>query len=45
MEDIISGQNNLRNALTSCEDPLKAIEAFQVYKFLLKIFSISYHQT
>lgn len=33
MEDIISGQNNLRNALTSCEDPLKAIEAFQVNKF------------
>lgn len=30
MEDIISGQNNLRNALTSCDDPLKAIEAFQV---------------
>lgn len=30
MDDIISGQNNLRNALTSCDDPLKAIEAFQV---------------
>lgn len=30
MEDIISGQNNLRNALTSCDDPLMAIEAFQV---------------
>lgn len=23
MDDIISGQNNLRNALTSCDDPLK----------------------
>lgn len=33
MEDIISGQNNLRNALTSCDDPLKAIEAFQVCEF------------
>lgn len=32
-DDIISGQNNLRNALTSCDDPLKAIEAFQVSFF------------
>lgn len=30
MDDIINGQSNLRNALTSCDDPLKAIEAFQV---------------
>lgn len=33
MEDILAGQNNLRNALTSCDDPLKAIEAFQVSEF------------
>lgn len=38
MDDIIAGQNNLRNALTSCDDPLKAIEAFQVslMKFSMK---------
>lgn len=35
MDDIISGQNNLRNALTSCDDPLKAIEAFQVSDLLI----------
>lgn len=35
MEDIVNGQANLRNALTSCDDPLKAIEAFQVSKFQL----------
>lgn len=33
MDDILLGQTNLRNALTSCDDPLKAIEAFQVSKF------------
>lgn len=26
----IAGQNHLREALTSCTDPLKAIESFQV---------------
>ena len=31
LEDVrIPGQTFLRDALTSCEDPLKAIETFQV---------------
>ncbi|CAO1395031.1 unnamed protein product [Diamesa tonsa] len=30
IEGILSGQTLLKNALTSCEDPLKAIEAFQL---------------
>lgn len=37
MDDIINGQINLRNALTSCDDPLKAIEAFQVSFLVTKI--------
>lgn len=33
LEDLgIPGQVSLRDALTSCEDPLKAIEEFQVKK-------------
>ena len=35
MDDILAGQNNLRNALTSCDDPLKAIEAFQVSDLMI----------
>lgn len=32
LEDVrIPGQTFLRDALTSCTDPLKAIETFQVY--------------
>lgn len=27
----VPGQNYLRDALTSCTDPLKAIETFQVF--------------
>jgi hypothetical protein len=40
MDEIVSGQNNLRNALTSCDDPLKAIEAFQVRKFIFAVVII-----
>lgn len=37
LEDIgVAGPNFLRNALTSCTDPLKAIEEFQVIYPLLK---------
>lgn len=38
LEDVrIPGQTFLRDALTSCTDPLKAIETFQVY-FLSKFY-------
>lgn len=38
LEDVrIPGQTFLRDALTSCTDPLKAIETFQVN---IRIFSI-----
>lgn len=44
MDDILAGQNNLRNALTSCDDPLKAIEAFQAsFSILLPIFNKCLH--
>ena len=33
LEDVgVPGQSFLRDALTSCTDPLKAIEEFQVFK-------------
>ena len=35
----IPGQNSLRDALTSCEDPLKAIEEFQVIKLALLLIN------
>ncbi len=36
LEDIgVPGQNYLRDALTSCTDPLKAIEEFQVWLSLI----------
>ena len=35
LEDLgIPGQSFLRDALTSCNDPLKAIEEFQVLPFI-----------
>lgn len=37
----IPGQNSLRDALTSCEDPLKAIEEFQVIVELIIIMEFS----
>lgn len=45
LEDVrIPGQTFLRDALTSCTDPLKAIETFQVNKtfvsFIIFVFSI-----
>lgn len=42
LEDVrIPGQTFLRDALTSCEDPLKAIETFQVpYVYLLLHFLV-----
>lgn len=30
LEDLVPGQSYLQDALTSCTDPLKAIETFQV---------------
>lgn len=36
----IPGQAYLREALTSCTDPLKAIESFQVLKFTVYIINI-----
>lgn len=43
LEDIgIAGQAYLRDALTSCTDPLQAIEEFQVCSDLyINIFSLS----
>lgn len=31
----VPGQAYLRDALTSCTDPLKAIETFQVFEFYM----------
>lgn len=36
----IAGQAYLRDALTSCTDPLQAIEEFQVKSLCLKMISI-----
>lgn len=38
LEDVgVPGQSFLRDALTSCTDPLKAIEEFQVYRKVLQL--------
>jgi len=44
LEDVgIPGQGFLRNALTSCTDPLKAIESFQVCIYFTRV-SINYRR-
>lgn len=43
LEDVrIPGQTFLRDALTSCTDPLKAIETFQVYLNKRKLELVNY---
>lgn len=45
LEDVrIPGQTFLRDALTSCTDPLKAIETFQVFWFFVYLsFRCNYY--